>query len=63
MLSPNGPSMFFFSVLWLVWAVAGIATLVMFYRGMTALMKIPDRLERIERALSGHGVATDDRGT
>ena len=55
--------MFFFSVLWLVWVVVGIATLVVFYRGMTALAKIPDRLERIEQALAKHRSAFDDRAT
>jgi hypothetical protein len=60
MLSPTVPSVFFFSVLWLVWVVVGIATLVVFYRGMTALAKIPDRLERIEQALAKHRSALDD---
>ena len=55
--------MFFFSVLWLVWVVVAIATLVMFYRGMTALAKIPERLERIEHALGKHRPALDDRVT
>jgi hypothetical protein len=63
MLSPTVPSVFFFSVLWLVWVVVGIATLVVFYRGMTALAKIPDRLERIEQALATHRSAFDDRAT
>lgn len=63
MLSPTGPSVFFFSVLWVVWFVAGIATLVIFYRGMTALAKIPDRLERIEQALARHQSVFDDRAT
>jgi hypothetical protein len=63
MLSPTGPGMFFFSVLWLVWVVVGIATLVVFYRGMTALAKIPDRLERIEQALARHQAGLDDRAT
>ena len=39
--------MFFFSVLWLVWVVVGIATLVVFYRGMTALAKIPNRFDMV----------------
>jgi hypothetical protein len=55
--------MFFFSVLWLVWVVVGIATLVIFYRGMSALAKIPDRLERIEQALASPRSALDDRAT
>lgn len=63
MLSPTYPGMLFFSVLWLVWVVVGIATLVMFYRGMTALAKIPERLERIEQALARRPSAFDDRTT
>jgi hypothetical protein len=63
MLSPTGPGMFFFSVLWLIWLVVGIATLVVFYRGMAALAKIPDRLERIEQVLARHRAALDERAT
>jgi hypothetical protein len=55
--------MFFFSVLWLIWLVVGIATLVVFYRGMAALAKIPDRLERIEQVLARHRAALDERAT
>jgi hypothetical protein len=55
--------MIFFSVLWLVWVVVGIATFVVFYRGMSALAKIPNRLERIEQALAKHRSALDDRAT
>ena len=61
MLSPTGPGMFFFAVVWLVWLVVGIAILVLFYRGMTALAKIPDRLERIEQALARREAGLDDR--
>ena len=63
MLSPTVPGAFFFTLLWLVWVVVGIATLVVFYRGMTALAKIPDRLERIEQALANRetAVGSSDR--
>ena len=38
-------------VFWLVWMGIMIAALVAFFRGMGALTRIADRLERIERVL------------
>jgi hypothetical protein len=58
-LSGTGPGAFFF-LLWLVWIVIGVVSFVVFYRGMIALAKIPDRLERIEQALAGRRSALDD---
>jgi hypothetical protein len=62
LLSP-GSDMFVFSVLWVLWLIVGIVVLVVFCRGMIALAKIPDRLERIERALAREGASIHDRAT
>jgi hypothetical protein len=59
MLSSDASAGFFY-VLWLVWMVAGIVGFVVFYRGMLALAKIPDRLERIERELAAHRTQPPD---
>lgn len=61
MLGFSVPGAFFVTLLWLVWFVMGIATLGVFFRGMTALAKIPGRLDRIEEALTRQRAGLDDR--
>jgi uncharacterized membrane protein YdjX (TVP38/TMEM64 family) len=38
-------------IFWLVWMGIMVAALVAFFRGMAALTRIADRMERIERIL------------
>lgn len=63
MISPDVLSAFLFTVLWVIWVVVGIASVVMFFRGMSALVKIPERLDRIERALTRQQITIDEHAS
>ena len=50
-------------VMWLVWIGIMIAALIAFFRGMGALTRIADRMERIERILEARTVGESGRAT
>ena len=50
-------------VFWLVWMGITIAALIAFFRGMGALTRIADRMERIERLLEARTVGGTGRAS
>ncbi len=52
MFGPSSGMMFGGMIVWLVWLVVMVASLVAFFRGMNALVAISRRLENIEQILA-----------
>jgi len=52
MFGPSSGMMFGGMIIWLIWLVVMVASLVAFFRGMNALVAISRRLENIEQILA-----------
>ena len=62
-MGPSTPMWGVAMVFWLVWMGITIAALIAFFRGMGALTRIADRMERIERILEARTVSDTGRAT